>query len=68
MIVSTVVTVSDAPVTFATVGLKSKQSLKSNCPVGSGSSGSILVARSMLVYHHSSFGLHVENMNSLKSN
>ena len=44
VIVSTAVTVSDEPVIFATVGLKSKQSLRSNCPVGSGSSGSTLAA------------------------
>ena len=43
VIVSTAVTVSDAPVMFATVGLKSKQSRKSKTPVGSGSSGSTLV-------------------------
>ena len=42
--VSTDVTESVAPVTFATVGLKSIQSRKSNCPVGSGSSGSTLAA------------------------
>ena len=44
VIVSTAVIVSDAPVIFATVGLKSRQSLRSNLPVGSGSSGSTLVA------------------------
>ena len=44
VIVSTAVTVSDAPVTFATVGLKSAQSRKSKTPVGSGSSGSTLAA------------------------
>ena len=36
--------VVDEPVTFSQVGLKSKQSDKSNSPVGSGSSGSTLVA------------------------
>ena len=39
-----VVLVSVAPVAFSTVGLKSKQSVKLNSPVGSGSSGSTLVA------------------------
>ena len=34
----------DVPVIFSTAGLKSKQSLNSNTPVGSGSSGSTLLA------------------------
>ena len=44
VIVSVAVTVVDEPVISATVGLKSKQSLRSNLPVGSGSSGSTLAA------------------------
>ena len=44
VIVSTSVTVSEAPAMFSAVGLKSKQSLKSNTPDGLGSSGSIFVA------------------------
>ena len=44
VIVSIAAIVSVAPAMFSAVGLKSKQSLKSNCPDGLGSSGSILVA------------------------
>ena len=44
VIVSTSVIVSEAPVMFSAVGLKSRQSLKSNTPDGLGSSGSIFVA------------------------
>ena len=39
VIVSTSVSVSEAPVMFSAVGLKSRQSLKGNTPDGLGSSG-----------------------------
>ena len=42
--VSIVASVVEVPAIFSTAGLKSKQSLRSNTPVGSGSSGSTLVA------------------------
>ena len=41
---SIVVTVSEVPAIVSQVGLKSKQSIKSKEPVGSGASGSTLVA------------------------
>ena len=44
VISSTVDNVVDAPVVFSQVGLKSIQSARGNSPLGSGSSGSTLVA------------------------
>ena len=48
---------------FSAVGLKSRQSLKSNTPDGLGSSGSIFCNSCMLVCHHNSFGPVRHHMN-----